>query len=114
MTSGRFDGDDDDLTCDCCGTLQLEQHSPELLGIIAELKDLVQELRKRVAPIIELLERIKETHRPQNEDELVEYLEVKQQLLLCYCMNVMFYIYLKSKGASVHSHPVMKQMIRIR
>lgn len=37
-------------------------------------------------------------------DEIVDYLEVKQQLLLSYCINVTFYLYMKvrirSRGPS--------------
>ncbi len=29
------------------------------------------------------------------DDEIVEYLEVKQQILLSYCINVVFYLYMK-------------------
>ncbi len=28
-------------------------------------------------------------------DDIVDYLDVKQQLLLSYCMNVCFYLYMK-------------------
>jgi hypothetical protein len=44
----------------------------------------------------------------------VEYLEVKQQLLLSYCVNVVFYLYMKAEGKSVRSHPVMKQLLKLR
>ena len=29
------------------------------------------------------------------QDDIVDYLEAKQQLLLAYCMNITFYLYLK-------------------
>ena len=33
-------------------------------------------------------------------DEIVDYLEVKQQLLLSYCINVTFYLYMKVRTTS--------------
>jgi len=62
------------------------------------------------------------THSVQREhrgsaaasDDLVQYLEVKQQLLLSYCTNVLFYLMLKAQGKSVHNHPVMRQLLELR
>ncbi len=48
------------------------------------------------------------------EDDVVEYLVVKQQLLLSYCMNALFYLYMKSEGHSVAQHPVMRQLLELR
>ena len=47
-------------------------------------------------------------------DELVQYLEVKQQILLAYCTNMVFYLILKSEGKSVRAHPVMRQLLELR
>ena len=48
------------------------------------------------------------------EDEVVQYLETRQQLLLSYCVDVLFYLLLKARGRSVQNHPVMKQMLKLR
>jgi U3 small nucleolar RNA-associated protein 3 len=48
------------------------------------------------------------------DDDIVDYLEVKQQLLLSYCLNAVFYLYMKAQGQSVRSHPVMKQLLELR
>lgn len=45
---------------------------------------------------------------------MVQYLAVKQQLLLAYCTNVVFYMLLKAEGKSVRAHPVMKQLLELR
>ena len=50
----------------------------------------------------------------QVHDDVVDYLEVKQQLLLTYCINVVFYLYMKAQGKSVANHPVMKQLLKLR
>ena len=39
---------------------------------------------------------------------------MKQEALLCYCLNAAFYLYLKAQGVSVKNHPVMKQLLRLR
>lgn len=49
-----------------------------------------------------------------SSDELVQYLEVKQQILLAYCVNVVFYMTLRAEGKSVRSHPVMRQLLELR
>ena len=48
------------------------------------------------------------------DDDIVDYLEVKQQLLLSYCINVTFYLYMKAQGLSVRAHPVMRQLLELR
>lgn len=48
------------------------------------------------------------------EDDLCMYLEVKQQMLLSYCINTTFYLMLKAEGKSVRSHPVIKQLLQLR
>lgn len=50
----------------------------------------------------------------RKEEDLVRYLEVKQQLLYSYCTNIVFYLLLKVEGKSVKDHPVMKQLLEIR
>jgi hypothetical protein len=44
----------------------------------------------------------------------LEYLEAKQQILLSYCINCVYYLYLKSTGVSVKEHPVMIQLLELR
>jgi hypothetical protein len=44
----------------------------------------------------------------------VSYLEVKNQLLLNYCINLCFYMALKASGRRVKDHPVISQLLRIR
>lgn len=90
----------------------IASHSPELLGIVSELKDLMVELKDRIAPISSVMKQIHEEGALQ--DDVVDYLEVKQQLLLSYCMNVLFYVYMKAQGKSVQNHPVMKQLLKLR
>jgi U3 small nucleolar RNA-associated protein 3 len=90
----------------------IAKNSPELLGIVNELKDQVSDLKGRILPLKEFVREVSQTHKVQ--DDVVDYLEVKQQLLLSYCTNIVFYLYMKAQGRSVANHPVMKQLLKLR
>jgi U3 small nucleolar RNA-associated protein 3 len=45
---------------------------------------------------------------------LVDYMGLKEQLLLTYCINVVFYLYMKAMGKVVENHPLMKQLLQVR
>jgi Sas10/Utp3/C1D family len=65
------------------------------LGLVADLKLRVTELRDRVAPLRAFVLKMVASSSSEVNDEIVDYLEVKQQLLLSYCINVTFYLYMK-------------------
>ena len=90
----------------------LTTESPELLALVSELKLKISELRDKINPIRELLQEYAAS--ADIEDDVVEYLEVKHQLLLAYCINVVFYLAMKCEGKSVKAHPVMKQLLELR
>ncbi len=79
---------------------------------MSELKERIAELKGSVLPLREFVAQLAKTARV--DDDVVEYLEVKQQLLLSYCVNVVFYLYMKAEGKSVRAHPVMKQLLKLR
>jgi hypothetical protein len=99
-----------------------------MLGLVDELNEKLKDLRERIDPMKKALEKVapflplRASSQPSPqistlapvEDELVKYLEVKQQILLSYCINIIFYLMLKAEGASVQSHPVMKQLLKLR
>lgn len=91
----------------------INRQSPEFLGLVNELKEAIEVLKNRIEPIKELIAKLS-SDMHQVDDDIVEYLEVKQQMLLSYCMNILFYIYLKAQGKSVKNHPVMKQLLKLR
>lgn len=90
----------------------LATESPELLALVSELKSKVAELRDKINPIRTLLQEY--AAAVEVDDDVVDYLEVKHQLLLAYCINVVFYLAMKCEGQSVRSHPVMKQLLELR
>ena len=91
----------------------LKAESPELLMLVTELKERVKELKEKVNPLRTVLEESAEM-KEVFSDDLVDYLEAKQQILLSYCINVVFYLALKSEGRSVKNHPVLKQLLELR
>lgn len=92
----------------------IAENSPELLTIVSELRERVDELQSRITPVKALVQKLLTESEMPVDDDLVDYLEVKQQLLLSYCVNVTFYLYMKSLGKSVRNHPVMRQLLRLR
>jgi hypothetical protein len=87
----------------------LENDSPELLRLLPTLRDKIVELRERIHPI---LTKVRSGQLPTSKG--VSYLEVKNQLLLNYCMNLCFYLALKASGRRVKDHPVITQLLRTR
>lgn len=104
----------------CLSYLQISAQSPELLSLVEELKDVVHELDHKINPIKTLVTEVRvrnSCHKiieillffviPRStlaqackssadvDDDLVDYLEAKQQLLYSYCVNMTFYLYMK-------------------
>jgi len=88
---------------------RLKSEAPELLGLLADFKTKSIELQNTITPV---LERVKSGKLATEKG--VDYLEVKHHLLLNYCINLTFYLYMKAKGRSVKGHPVIKQLVRLR
>jgi hypothetical protein len=85
-------------------------------AVLIELQDLVQELKIKLADVRSsvdpIVRRVEEKEMPTEKG--VSYLEVKHQLLLSYCINMVFYLLMKVEGKSVRNHPVLHQLVEIR
>jgi succinate dehydrogenase/fumarate reductase flavoprotein subunit len=46
--------------------------------------------------------------------EGISYLDAKHLLMLSYCINIVFYLLLKSEGKPVRDHPVVLRLVEIR
>jgi len=44
----------------------------------------------------------------------VSFLEVKNQLLLDYCINVVFFMLLKAEGKQIDNHPAIDRLVKLR
>ena len=110
----------------------------EVEAILFGLTTSLKELQTRVGPLLkeascqELLHTtcqccgravgqiVKSACRLQVKDgalvtrEGLSFLEVKNFLLLQYCMNLLFYLLLKTEGKAVHQHPVNSRLLEIR
>ncbi|XP_011656740.1 something about silencing protein 10 isoform X2 [Cucumis sativus] len=87
----------------------LSSSAPELIGLLTELNEAVDQLENKVNPIL---------NKVQNGQIAVggglQYLELKQVLLLSYCQAITFYLLLKSEGQAVRDHPVIARLVEIR
>lgn len=78
--------------------------------MLEQFKDKVTEIKEKIQP---LLAQLKARKVPKTSQGL-SYLEVKYHLLLSYCINICFYLLLKTEGRSVKNHPVIEQLVRTR
>ncbi|XP_057957263.1 protein THALLO [Malania oleifera] len=83
--------------------------APELVGLLSELNDALKQLESKVNP---LLSKVKK--KESTKAERMNYLEVKQLLLLAYCQAITFYLFLKSEGHPIRDHPVIARLVEIK
>jgi hypothetical protein len=85
-------------------------------AVLTELQDLVDDFKLKLEDVRSSMEpivrRVEGNEMPTEKG--VSYLEVKHQLLLSYCMNMVFYLLMKVEGKSVRDHPVLHQLVEIR
>ncbi|KAH3733833.1 something about silencing protein 10-like [Dreissena polymorpha] len=86
----------------------LKKESPELMTLIDDLKLKMKELQDRLCPLKDLVA------RQQFTGKAADYVHTKFKLVLNYCMNIVFYLMLKSKQTAVHNHPVVKRLLQYR
>eukprot|EP01134_Creolimax_fragrantissima_P007724 CFRG7724T1 len=96
--------------------LELLLHdSPEIIELTGDLQDAILELRTRIAPVRRLfLERSEDTERTPQAIAAARYMDIRFHLLVNYCMNLSFYLYLKANGENVRDHPVINQVVKLR
>lgn len=83
--------------------------APELVALLAELRQSLDEVRHRVGP---LLREVREGGLATAEG--VSYLEAKHLLLLSYCSHIVFYLMLKAEGRPLRDHPVIGRLVQLR
>eukprot|EP01103_Thecamoeba_quadrilineata_P006842 TRINITY_DN1657_c0_g1_i1.p1 TRINITY_DN1657_c0_g1~~TRINITY_DN1657_c0_g1_i1.p1 ORF type:complete len:662 (-),score=207.24 TRINITY_DN1657_c0_g1_i1:79-2064(-) len=87
----------------------LKADAPELTALLKDVRENVANLRQKIAP---LMERVKKGELKTSKG--LSYLELKYHLMLSYCINISFYLLLKSEGKSVKDHPVIDTLVRLR
>ena len=88
----------------------LEKDSPELFELLEEFQMKFSQAIHTIFPLVQVARQDPGRVSVQGK----EYLEVKLNLYLCYCVNVMFYLRLKSCRTPVHNHPVIGRIVQIR
>ena len=88
----------------------LEKDSPELFDLLEEFHEKFSEAVNSLHPLVQTV-RSDPTRFTQ---QAVEFLEVKLQLYLCYCVNIMFYLRLKACKTHIQNHPVIGRIVQIR
>ncbi|XP_058973972.2 something about silencing protein 10 [Pocillopora verrucosa] len=86
----------------------LIKDSPELLGLLDEFKVKLKEVIEKVYPLVKM------ARAGQVPKEGADYLELKHQLYLNYCVNIGFYLLLKARQTSVRDHPVIERLVQYR
>ena len=85
----------------------------ELLALMRDMADKLGDFRSIALQKVKT--QLGEAGRSTDHgDEIVDYLECKQQILLAYCQHLVYYLSLKARGESVRAHPVMNQMLELR
>lgn len=83
--------------------------APELLKLLESFKEKITELTEKIDP---LLKQVESKALPTSQG--LSYLQVKFHLLLSYCINIGYYLLLKTEGKTVKDHPVIETLVRTR
>ena len=87
----------------------LRKESPEMESLVNEFNKNMIEIKDRLMPIIEAMKKEK-----TNDLFSLKYIETRFHILINYCLNICFYMTLKSKRISVKEHPVIKQILSFK
>ncbi|GFX21723.1 something about silencing protein 10 [Trichonephila clavipes] len=83
----------------------LKKKSPELLLYIDEYLKKMEELKDKFLPLISFVQKVE-----LSSEACAHYIKIKYQALLHYCMNISFYMSLRSKGPVHKSHPIVRRI----
>ena len=81
----------------------------EVRALVEELQKTLAEVETNVEPIVKSAKR-----GEYLTEEGISYLDTKYMLLLSYCVNLTFYLLMKSEGKSIKDHPVVMRLVEIR
>ncbi|KAK6629717.1 hypothetical protein RUM43_003535 [Polyplax serrata] len=86
----------------------VKKESPEFFVLIQDFKEKMEEANK-ILPIINYFKaQVKESF------SALDYLQTRLTIILNYCTNVSFYLYLKARRIPVKNHPILKSLFRYR
>ncbi|XP_015782616.1 something about silencing protein 10 [Tetranychus urticae] len=99
-------------------SLSKKEKNELLMKTAPELPNLVEDFKKSLAE----MEKHKKVLNYSNVDNIEAYklslpfrlFKTKFNLLNCYCMNISFYLLLKSKGKSTVNHPCASNLVKLK
>lgn len=95
----------------------LMSEAPELVGLLEDMTAKTKEMKEKIAPALEEAKKRKVSSSKNKEaegDSVLQYLQVRNQLLLTYVIDVTFVMLLKTEGKSIRDHPVIAQLVQIQ
>eukprot|EP01088_Endostelium_zonatum_P021821 TRINITY_DN886_c2_g2_i1.p1 TRINITY_DN886_c2_g2~~TRINITY_DN886_c2_g2_i1.p1 ORF type:complete len:645 (-),score=276.68 TRINITY_DN886_c2_g2_i1:78-1757(-) len=89
----------------------ISNESPEFLGLLNELDQNISKLKNQ--SFSNLKSKV-QNENMSNTTQGVSFLDLQNQLLLNYCINLSFYLLLKASGQSIKNHPVIEELVTLR
>ena len=86
----------------------------ETLAVVRTLQPMLSELVSKVRSMEEKRKTGSASADAQQPDAGLDFLGVKAELLLSYCIDVTYYLLMKVEGRKVRDHPVLRQLLTIR
>ncbi|XP_047126207.1 something about silencing protein 10 isoform X2 [Hydra vulgaris] len=85
----------------------LSKQSPELLPLIEEYKDMLNELKSKYHPLLLMSQK-----GCIDSKQVRLFVEMKHHILTNYCVNIAFYMALKSSKTFLKGHPVFNALVQ--
>lgn len=88
-----------------------KKDSPEFDGLTMDFEQRLIESRDMLQPILNYFNgKPSDIARPP----LVQFVQLKNDLILNYCNNIAFYLVLKSDRVAIKNHPIVKRLVQMR
>jgi U3 small nucleolar RNA-associated protein 3 len=93
---------------------QLEETSPEVIELMAQLKDKEEFLSMSMQPVINRIKGLNKKPSFINQNPLLRHFTLKYELFLCYIANVAYYLSLKAQQVpNSTEHPVLETLVQL-
>ncbi|XP_050429532.1 something about silencing protein 10 isoform X2 [Adelges cooleyi] len=87
----------------------LLKESPEIFGLIKDFKDHMTTVEEKLVPILKL---VKSRDIPQCP--ALDFIQYYYEIIMNYCMNIGYYLLMKSRRIPIQNHPIMKRLLQYR
>ncbi|EEB11683.1 Something about silencing protein, putative [Pediculus humanus corporis] len=86
----------------------VKKESPEFFALIQDYKEKLEEAQNFM-PVINYFK-----NKMKKSFPALEFLQTKLTIILNYCTNISFYLYLKAKRIPIKNHPILKSLFKYR